>query len=192
MAAYLIEGIPFHIDYADLYVGRDIGHSDWFPITQERINQFGEATEDYNPLHIDPDWAAANGPFGGPVAHGFYTLSLLSHLGWNAGFQPDGVDYGLNLGFDRVRFLAPVLIGDEVRMRSHLQEVIKRGSDKWQMRSRVVLETRKTEKAALNAVWITLLVSDPEATAFAYRGGRPDGYVPLSERARQEAAKTSA
>ena len=179
----MIEGVPYHIDNADQYVGQAIGVSDWFPVSQLRVTQFGEATEDYNPIHMNPTWAAEHSPFGGPVAHGFFTLSLLSHLGWNGGFQPEGVDYGLNVGFDRVRFLAPVLIDDEVRMRATLQEVTPRGDNRWQLRKRVVVETRKTEKAALNAIWITLLVRDRKAgQILSYRGGRPEGYIPIGKK----------
>lgn len=174
MGRIVLEGVPYHIDYADHYVGKTIGESEWYPVTQDQIGRFGVATDDYNPIHVDPEWSAEHSPFGGPVAHGFYTLSLLSHLSWSIGLQPDGVDYGLNLGFERVRFLAPVMIGDSVRMRAHLQDVVKRGDDKWQFKTRVVVETKETRKAALNAMWLTLFLRDPEgAPALAYRGGKP-------------------
>ena len=179
MGRNVLEGIPYHIDYANEYVGKPIGESDWHEVTQAQVDRFGEATEDYNPIHVDPSWAAEHSPFGGPVAHGFYTMSLLSHLSWSMSLMPDGVDYGLNLGFDRVRFLAPVMIGDSLRMRAHLQEVVQRGDTRWQFKSRVVLETKKTEKAVLNALWLTLFIRDPEgAPALAYRGGKPGERFP--------------
>jgi acyl dehydratase len=174
MGRIVLEGVPYHIDHADAYVGKVIGESEWYPVTQEQVSRFGEATDDFNPIHVDPQWSAEHSPFGGPVAHGFYTLSLLSHLSWAIGLQPDGVDYGLNLGFERVRFLAPVMIGDCLRMRAHLQEVVRRGDDKWQFRTRVVLETQATQKAALNATWLTLFIRDPDgAPALAYKGEKP-------------------
>ena len=112
MARNLIEGVPYHIDSFESYIGKSLGSSDWLEVDQTRVDLFGEATSDQNPLHIDPEWAKANSPFGGPIAHGFLTLSMLSHLSWMADLQPDGVDYGINLGFERVRFLAPVMVGD--------------------------------------------------------------------------------
>lgn len=179
MGRNIIDGVPYHIENIDHYVGKMIGQSDWFPVEQDRVDAFGRATEDFNPIHVNPEWAAEHGPFGGAVAHGFFTLSMLSHLGWAAGLQPDGVDYGLNLGFDRVRFLAPVLVGDEIRMRVTLLEYMTRGEGRWQLKNRVVLETRKTEKAALNAIWLTMIVRDPEGGAvLAYAGGNPNEKTP--------------
>ena len=143
----------------EAYVGKPIGESDWFAVDQSRINQFGEATEDRNPLHTDPDWVAKNGLFNSTIAHGFLTLSMMSHLSWNGELQPDGVDYGINLGFERVRFLAPVLVGDRIKMRSHLQEVKPRGAGKWMFKSRCTIVTEKTGKVALSAIWLVLFVN---------------------------------
>lgn len=155
-----IEGFPYHIDNYEHYLGKPIGQSEWIPVDQERVNLFGEATSDRNLMHVDPDWARANSPFGGPVAHGFLTLSLLSYLSWKADLQPDGVDYGINLGFERVRFLAPVMIGDQIRMRANLVECKPRDETKWWFKTRITVETRESEKAALSAIWLILFVRD--------------------------------
>jgi acyl dehydratase len=155
-----IEGIPYHIDNYEAYIGHSIGYSEWVDIGQSRVNQFGEATNDHNPLHVDPAWAVKNGPFGGPIAHGFLTISMLSHLAWKSDLQPDGVDYGINLGFERVRFLAPVMVGDRIRMRAHLVDCKPRGEGRWWFKTRVTIETEKTQKAALSAVWLILFVNE--------------------------------
>jgi acyl dehydratase len=163
MARNIIAGVPYHIDHFEHYVGKPLGASDWVPIDQTRVDRFGEATNDENPLHVDPDWARANSPFGGPIAHGFLTLSLLSYLSWQAELQPDGVDYGINLGFERVRFLAPVMIGDRVRLRCHLLDVKPRGPGRWWFKCRATVDTEKTAKAALSAIWLILFVREAEA-----------------------------
>lgn len=160
MGRQLIEGVPYHIDNYAAYIGHPIGYTEWVEIDQPRVNQFGEATDDMNPLHVDPAWALANGPFGGPIAHGFLTLSMLSHLAWKSDLQPDGVDYGINLGFERVRFLAPVKVGDSIRMRANLVDCKPRGEGRWWFKTRVTIETEKTDKAALSAVWLILFVNE--------------------------------
>ena len=171
MGRLLIEGIPFHIDTMEGYVGKPIGESDWMPIDQNRIDLFSEATEDRNPLHVDPAWAAADGPFGSTIAHGFLTLSLLSHLSRSGELQPDGVDYGINLGFERIRFLAPVAVGDRIKLRVTLTEIKPREPGKWQYRLRCTIVTERTGKTALSAIWLVLFVS----AARAGDDGRPFG-----------------
>jgi acyl dehydratase len=162
MPRILIEGEPYHIENAAAYLGKPIGVSEWLPVTQERVDQFGAATNDFNPMHVNPEWASAKSPFGGPVAHGFMTLSMFSHLAWSADLQPDGVDYGINLGFERVRFLAPVNVGDSIRLRANLLEVKPRDDDKWWFKTRITIETEISKKAAISAIWIILFVKDAE------------------------------
>jgi acyl dehydratase len=165
MGRILIDGVPYHIDHVAAYVGKPIGVSDWFPIDRMRIEAFGRATDDMNRLHVDPDWAQKHSPFGGIVAHGFLTLSLMTHLSLSAKMMPDGVDYGINLGFERVRFLAPVPVGSHIRMRSHMLGCDAKGAGRWLFRSRCVVEVKETEKAALSAVWIVLFVDTSRAEA---------------------------
>lgn len=163
MARKEIDGVPYDIDYFDQYIGHELGQSDWLLVDQDRVDKFGMATSDENPLHVDPEWAAANSPFGGPIAHGFLTLSLLSHLSWQADLQPGGVDYGINLGFERVRFLAPVMVGDRVKLKIHLVDVKPRGPGRWWFKCRVTITTEKTDKAALSAIWLILFIRESEA-----------------------------
>ena len=100
-------------------VGQEIGVSDWITVSQQRIHQFAEATGDHQWIHVDPE-RAAQGPFGGPIAHGFLTLSLVPVL-FETGFTVDDVRMGVNYGLNRVRFPAPVPAGS--RLRGHFKLV---------------------------------------------------------------------
>ncbi|MDT5268714.1 MAG: hypothetical protein QOH49_900 [Acidobacteriota bacterium] len=95
-------------------VGRDVAVSEWIEVSQERINQFAEATEDRQWIHTDPERAARESPFKRTIAHGFLTLSLLSEMGRTA-MKVGGVRMGINYGLDRVRFIAPIPAGSRVR-----------------------------------------------------------------------------
>src|SRR5439155_26571626 len=97
-------------------VGQEIGVSEWLTVDQARIDAFAEATEDRQFIHTDSA-AAAQTPFGGTIAHGFLTLSMLSRMGAEAMLIPDGLKMAVNYGLDRVRFLAPVKSGKRVRGR---------------------------------------------------------------------------
>lgn len=103
-------------------VGQELGVTDWLAITQERINQFAEATEDRQWIHLDTERAARESPYGGTIAHGFLTLSLLSHLMKQA-VEIRGVRMGVNYGLNRVRFPAPVPAGARIRARISLNSL---------------------------------------------------------------------
>jgi len=98
------------------HVGRDVAVSDWLEVSQERINQFAESTDDRQWIHIDAERAARESPFKETIAHGFLTLSLLSALGKRA-LSVGGVRMGINYGLDRVRFVSPVPAGSRIRGR---------------------------------------------------------------------------
>jgi acyl dehydratase len=104
------------IPIADLpnYVGHDLGHSDWLEITQDRVNAFADATNDQQWIHTDPV-RAADGPFGGAIAHGFLTLSLGIYF-WTDLLEVTGVSAKVNYGLDKVRFISPVKVGAKIRM----------------------------------------------------------------------------
>lgn len=148
--------VDYHIDNIDAFVGKQIGISDWLEIDQARVNAFAEATNDHNPLHVDPDWARENGPFGGPVAHGFLTLSLLSWFAYQAKLQPAGVDYGLNYGFERVRFMAPVRVGDRIRNRVVLTAADGRGEGRYVLKTQNTVEIEGGSRPALVAIWLAM------------------------------------
>jgi len=102
-------------------IGEELGVSDWHDVTQERIDAFAEATEDHQWIHVDPE-RAKDTPFGGTIAHGLYTLSLGPKFAYSM-FSLEGFAFGLNYGYDKVRFPAPVPVGSRVRMRAVLSDV---------------------------------------------------------------------
>ena len=118
MPARVIESIQALKDL----VGHEIGPTDWLTVTQERIQQFAEATEDRQWIHLDRERAQRESPYGTTIAHGFLTLSLLSHLMKQA-IQVRGVGMGVNYGVNRVRFPAPVRSGSRIRARIMLNSV---------------------------------------------------------------------
>jgi acyl dehydratase len=137
-------------------IGEEIGVSGWLDVTQERIDAFAEATEDRQFIHIDPAMAAQT-PFGGTIAHGFLTLSLLSRMAAEAMLLPDGLKMAVNYGMDRVRFLAPVRSGRRVRGRFILDSVEEKAPGQMLLRHTVTVEIEGEEKPALTAVWLGLM-----------------------------------
>ena len=109
------------IDELKSKVGEELGVSDWHEVTQEDINAFAEATEDFQWIHVDEE-RAKDTPFGGTIAHGLYTLSLGPKFSYSM-FSLEGFTFGLNYGYDKVRFPAPVPVGSRVRMRATLSKV---------------------------------------------------------------------
>ena len=137
-------------------VGSEIGVSDWLLVDQDRIDAFAEVTEDRQFIHVDPK-AAAKTPFGGTIAHGFLSLSLLSRMAADAMLVPEGVKMGVNYGFDRVRFLAPVRAGKRVRGRFTLVSADEKRPGQWQLLQHVTVEIEGEDKPALTADWIGLI-----------------------------------
>jgi acyl dehydratase len=137
-------------------VGSEIGVSSWLTVDQARIDAFAEATDDRQFIHTDPA-AAAQTPFGGTIAHGFLTLSLLSRMAADAMLVPEGVKMAVNYGLDRMRFLAPVRSGKRVRGRFTLDSVEEKAPGQWLLRHTVTVEIEGEDKPALNAVWLGLM-----------------------------------
>jgi acyl dehydratase len=137
-------------------IGTEVGVSSWLTVDQERIDAFADATEDQQFIHIDPD-AAAQTPFGGTIAHGFLSLSLLSRMAAEATLLPEGLKMAVNYGFDRVRFLAPVKSGKRVRGRFTLDSVEEKAPGQLLMRHKVTVEIEGEEKPALTAEWLGLM-----------------------------------
>ncbi|HEX8572721.1 MAG TPA: MaoC family dehydratase [Allosphingosinicella sp.] len=137
-------------------LGSEVGISDWILVDQARIDAFAEITEDPQFIHIDPE-AAAKTPFGGTIAHGFLTLSLLSRMAADSMLRPDGVKMGVNYGFEKVRFMAPVRSGKRVRGRFTLVRCEEKKPGQWQFVHNVTVEIEGEEKPALVADWIGLI-----------------------------------
>ena len=144
------------IDEIKARVGSEVGVSDWLTVDQPRIDAFAEVTEDPQFIHIDPERAAQT-PFGGTIAHGFLTLSLLSRMAADAMLRPEDVKMGVNYGFDRVRFIAPVRAGKRVRGRFTLARLDEKNPGQLQFVHNVVVEIEGGEKPALTAEWIGLI-----------------------------------
>jgi acyl dehydratase len=111
------------VDSLQELVGQEVAVSDWFTVTQERIQQFADVTLDHQWIHVDAERARRESPFGAPIAHGFLTLSLLPHFMQEALGIQEGVRMGVNYGLNRVRFVSPVRCGTKVRARFVLQSV---------------------------------------------------------------------
>ncbi|WP_062303757.1 MaoC family dehydratase [Demequina subtropica] len=112
------------VPYAEVpsLVGRDLGWSDWLEVTQDRVNVFADAVDDHQWIHVEPERARAESPFGGPIAHGFLSLSLTTRF-WTELLEVDGVTTKVNYGLDKVRFISPVQVGARVRMNAVIAEV---------------------------------------------------------------------
>src|SRR5437763_5447679 len=137
-------------------VGEEIGISDWLTVDQARIDAFAEATEDRQFIHTDA-LAAAQTPFGGTIAHGFLSLSLLSRMGAEAMLLPEGLKMAVNYGLDRVRFLSPVKSGSRVRGRFRLDSVEEKAPGQILLRHTVTVEIEGEDKPALTAEWLGLI-----------------------------------
>ena len=132
------------------------GVSDWITVDQATIDRFADATDDHQFIHVDPARAASDGPYGGTVAHGFLTLSLLPALLRSALPPVEGLRSSVNYGFERVRFVAPVRSGARVRGRFALMEAEARGAGTLRVRFDVTVEIEGETRPALAAEWIGL------------------------------------
>lgn len=140
-------------------LGQPEGTGEWFEVTQEQVNQFADVTFDHQFIHIDPEAAKAT-PFGGTIAHGFLTLSMLVHLGASIPQDPArfaGVLMGVNYGFDKVRFVSPVPVGSRIRATSELVDVQLKDANNLQVTRRFAVEVDGSDRPALVADWITRL-----------------------------------
>ena len=148
--------------YADLQtrIGAESGVSDWFTVSQEVISNFADATLDHQWIHIDPERAARESPFGTTVAHGFFTLSLIPHL--TGMVEPDkpkypGIALTVNYGLNRVRFPHPLLAGSRIRARSRLQSVEEVKGNGLQMVHNVTVEIEGIDKPTCVAEMVSRL-----------------------------------
>ena len=131
--------------------------SRWMTVDQARIDAFAKVTEDEQFIHVNAERARAT-VFGGTVAHGFLTLSLLSAMAYSALPGIDGAAHGVNYGFDRVRFLHPVPSGSRVRAHFTLKSVTPRSAREWQLGYEASVEIEGVQKPALAATWLTMQV----------------------------------
>ena len=143
-------------DLPDL-VGKELEPSPWFEITQQRVNQFADATNDHQFIHIDPEKAAQT-PFGGPVAHGFLSLSLLSYLNEQSAVVPESLAMVINYGSDKVRYLTPVRVGKRIRSHQTVKEIAEKRPGQWLMKTAVSVEIEDEETPALIAEILSMMI----------------------------------
>lgn len=143
-------------------VGNDEGTGEWFQVTQDQIDQFADVTHDHQFIHVDPEAAKAT-PFGATIAHGFLTLSMLTHLAAGASSAPpdparyEGMAMGINYGFNKVRFVNPVKVGSRIRARAVTANVELKGNA-IEITRNFTIEIDGEEKPALAAEWVTRAV----------------------------------
>ena len=138
-------------------MGKDLGTSDWFQIDQARINAFADATLDHQFIHVNPEMAKAT-PFGTTIAHGYLTVSLLPYLQAHMPdmILPQGLKMGMNYGFDKLRFMAPVKNGKRVRARAKLLDASEKKPGQWLLKFEYTIEIEGEEKPALVAEWLLM------------------------------------
>mgnify|MGYP000073459264 CR=1 FL=1 len=148
------------IDELREMVGKEIGVSSWIEVDQSRIDVFADCTIDHQFIHVDPEKAKMT-PFGGTIAHGFLTLSLLSAMVYEAGPRLHGVAMGVNYGFDKIRFLSPVRAGSRVRGKFTLMELSEDRPGEVTYKQAVSVEIGGSDKPALIAEWIGRVYMEP-------------------------------
>ena len=140
-------------------VGTELEPSPWLEITQERVNQFADATNDHQFIHVDPERAKQT-PFGGPIAHGFLSLSLLSYLNAQTPIVPENTVMGVNYGSDRVRYLTPVAVGKRIRSRQKILEASEKQPGQWLVKTAVTVDIEGEKMPALIAEILSMFIVD--------------------------------
>jgi acyl dehydratase len=148
---------PVSLEAYRAMVGQEIGVSSWHLVDQGRIDVYADVIEDHQFIHVDPERAKRETPFGATVAHGFLTMSLLSIMSYEVMPVIDGTTMGVNYGFDKLRFVSPVKSGSRVRGRFKLAEAKLRKPKELQSLTHVTVEIEGEEKPALVADWIGLI-----------------------------------
>jgi acyl dehydratase len=133
--------------------GKQLETSDWFTVTQEQINQFADCTLDHQFIHVDPDKAKET-PFGSTIAHGFLSLSMLSHFSEAFNQVVEGCYMGVNYGFDKVRFIAPVKVNSRIRCHAKVLAAVEKNPGQFMITTEVEVEIEGSDKPALKAEWI--------------------------------------
>jgi len=139
------------------YIGKELGHSEWLTMDQQRVDRFADCTGDHQFIHVDPEKAAQT-PFGGTIAHGFLSLSLLPMLCADLLVVPEGTRMGVNYGLDSLRFIQPVRVGSRVRLGLTLIDAHEKNPGQWLLKARAVMEIEGSEKPAYIAETLALCI----------------------------------
>ena len=141
------------------HIGEEIGLSEWIEVTQERINQFADATNDHQFIHVDPELAkSAPTPWDTTIAHGFLTLSLVSYMSATSGFMPAEMQTAVNYGSDKVRFMEAVPVDSKIRGRFILTDAQYKKNGRWLVKTTVTIEIEGVEKPAAVIETLTLYI----------------------------------
>ena len=147
------------IERAQDYIGKALGSSPWLEITQERVNQFAQATGDFQFIHMDQERAAKESPFGGTIAHGFLTLSLLSMLSAQSPtIKIQGCSVLINYGLDKVRFINPVAVGSRIRAHFILVSAVEKSPGAYLVKHKITVEVEGKDKPAMIAEWLGMSI----------------------------------
>jgi acyl dehydratase len=146
------------VDKVKELIGTNLGSSDWFEVSQDRINQFADCTEDHQFIHVDPERAAQT-PFGGTIAHGFLTMSLLSGLAYDCALKLENAAMGINYGFEKGRFINPVRAGKRIRAHFGLKSATEKKPQHWMLNYDVTIEIEGEDKPAMQMEWVTMQVT---------------------------------
>ncbi len=176
------QGFATDVQKLQSLLGQKIASSDWVLMDQKRFDLFAAATDDPDPLHIDPDWCARFSPYGCTVAFGFLTMSMLTELhvralGRSRGLQAQSGGYGLNYGFDRMRLIAPVRVNSRIRGHFTLLSLVERKPGEYLGRTKVEVEIEGSSRPALVGEWLSILVRD-------------EGHDRIKEQAREQNASS--
>jgi acyl dehydratase len=144
------------LDELKTYTGKEVGVSEWFTLDQDRINRFADVTEDHMFLHVNPEAAKAT-PFGGTIAHGLLTLSMVPVMAYQAMPGVSGTKMGVNYGYNKVRFMAPVKSGKRIRGRFVVKALEPQSGGRMQILQDVTVEIEGEPKPALIAEWVTMV-----------------------------------
>lgn len=142
---------------ASNFSGYQAEPTDWHNVTQDQINQFADCTLDHQFIHVDPE-AAKNGPFGTTIAHGFLSLSMLSHFAESYSLLIDGAHTFINYGFDKVRFLTPVKVDGNIRAVANVVDITEKKPGQFVVKTQVTVEIEGETKPALVAEWISMQI----------------------------------
>jgi len=141
------------------YIGFVCEPTHWHTVTREQVNAFADTTLDHQFIHVDES-AAKKTPFGGTIAHGFLTLSMLAHFAETFSVVVDGLTMAMNYGFDKVRFLAPVHVGKAIRAQARIVDIVERRSGQYLIHYHVDIEIRGEDRPALSAQWFAVIFTD--------------------------------
>jgi len=156
--------LDYTMTTAPQFVGRELGTSDWLTVSQDRIDQFAACTGDRQWIHVDVERSKRESPFGGPIAHGYLSLSLVATMIMELGVVPPDAATALNYGLDKVRFITPVKAGARVRLRASLDSAEQQSGGRMMLKLNSTLEIEGETKPALIAEVLCMLIGQRDAS----------------------------